>query len=219
MAKRSDWLRGGIAAILLAEAVAGAVTGRWSLVFIALSALGLSLLPVLFARWVGLRLPRSFLAAIAVFVFATMYLGEALDFYERLWWWDLALHFGSALGFGVVGFLFVFIQFEGDRYAAPPWAIAFLSMTIAISIGVTWEIFEFAMDQIFGLTMQKSGLVDTMYDLIVDVVGAFIGAAAGYLYLKGRQFGGIGVSIDQFVTLNRDWFRKFSKFIDPRKGK
>lgn len=217
MAIRADWLRALIGLILLGEALAGVITGRWSLAFIALAAFGLGLLPQFFARWVGLHLPRSFLAAIAIFTFATLYLGEVYDFYERYWWWDIALHFGSALGFGIVGFLFVFIQFEGDRYAAPPWAIAFLSMTIAVSIGVMWEIFEFFMDRAFGFNMQKSGLVDTMYDLIVDVIGAFIGAAAGYLYLKGRQFGGTGYAIEEFVTLNRAWFRKFSSMVDPRK--
>ena len=219
MSIRADWLRWLIAIILLGEALVGAFTGRWSLVFVALAALGLSLLPEVFARWVGIKLPQSMLAAAAIFIFATIYLGEAYDFYERLWWWDLVLHFGSALGFGIIGFLFVFIQFEGDRYAAPPWAIAFLSATIAISIGVFWEIFEFGMDQIFGLNMQKSGLVDTMGDLIVDVLGALIGAGAGFLYLKGLQLGGSSAVIEEFVTLNREWFRKFTKFIDPRQGK
>ena len=37
-----------------------------------------------------------------------------------------------------------------------------------MTIGVIWEIFEFTMDHVFDLTMQKSGLPDTMTDLIVD---------------------------------------------------
>ena len=36
----------------------------------------------------------------------------------------------------------------------------------AITIGALWEVFEFGMDQLFGLNMQKSGLLDTMGDLI-----------------------------------------------------
>jgi hypothetical protein len=40
------------------------------------------------------------------------------------------------------------------------------------------------MDQFFGLNMQKSGLVDTMWDLIVDAVGAGIIAVMGFGYLK-----------------------------------
>ena len=47
-----------------------------------------------------------------------------------------------------------------------------------------WEIFEFGMDQLFGFNMQKSGLVDTMWDLIVDAVGAAVIALLGWAYLR-----------------------------------
>ena len=56
-----------------------------------------------------------------------------------------------------------------------------------MAIGATWEIFEFTMDKLFGLSMQKSGLDDTMYDLIVDTFGALSAAAAGYYYLTERK--------------------------------
>ena len=39
-------------------------------------------------------------------------------------------------------------------------------------IGVIWEIFEFSLDYVIGLNMQKSGLVDTMGDLIVNSIGS-----------------------------------------------
>ncbi len=40
------------------------------------------------------------------------------------------------------------------------------------------------MDQLFGMNMQKSGLVDTMWDLIVDSIGAAIIALLGWAYLR-----------------------------------
>lgn len=40
------------------------------------------------------------------------------------------------------------------------------------------------MDWGFGLNMQKSGLVDTMWDLIVDGVGALVISLLGWGYLK-----------------------------------
>ncbi|MFQ6552358.1 hypothetical protein AAD018_008435 [Aestuariibius insulae] len=193
---------------LVVSALAGAFVGLWSLVFVALAALALTYLPHYVAHLTGVRLPRSFLSAIVFFIFATVFLGEAFDFYERYWWWDIALHFGSAVSFGMFGFLFIFMLFEGDRYAAPPLAIAFLSFCVAMSVGAIWEIFEFAMDQIFGLNMQKSGLIDTMYDLIVDMAGATLGATAGFLYLKGQQMGGLGGALEDFVRLNKRLFAK-----------
>lgn len=187
------------------------ITARWSLAFVSAATFGLSLTPVLFQRRFGIRLPVRFFGWIVVFVFATIFLGEAFDFYNRLWWWDILLHGGSALAFGLIGFLFVFMLFEGDRYAAPAWAIAFVSFCVALSMGTMWEIFEFAMDQLFGLNMQKTGLVDTMWDLIVNTLGAGIGATAGFFYLKGQEFGGLTGVLQEFVQANRRFFRKFRR--------
>lgn len=195
--------------VLVLAIVLSLLSARWSTAFVSLAALTLSLLPERVGRFYGIQLPVSFLAMITVFAFATLFLGEVFDFYERYWWWDVVLHGGSAMGFGLVGFLFAFMLFEGDRYAAPPLALGFLAFTVALSIGTLWEVFEFAMDQLFGLNMQKSGLIDTMWDLIVDMLGAFAGAAVGYLYLKGRELGGASRLISQFVEANRRFFRNF----------
>ena len=56
--------------------------------------------------------------------------------------------------------------------------------------------------------MPKSGLSDTMGDLIIDMVGAGLGAASGYAYLKGLQYGGLPGLIDEFVRRNPRLFRK-----------
>jgi hypothetical protein len=200
-------LLNGIRLLLLAEALIAAWRGVLPAVFITLAALVLTLLPGLLASRIGLRLPPSFLTAIALFVMATLYLGEVYDFYGRFWWWDLALHFGSAMGFGILGFLLIFMLFQGDRYAAPPWALGLLSFCAALAVGALWEIFEYAMDTLFGFNMMKSGLPDTMADLIVDAVGAALAALAGVVYLLGRA-GRLGAPFDVFIETNRTRFRK-----------
>ncbi|MDX5351259.1 MAG: hypothetical protein LPJ95_11260 [Paracoccaceae bacterium] len=197
----------GIRLFLAVEALVGLVRGNWLAVFVSISALVLTVLPQLLASRVRLFLPNSFLAAIALFVLSTIYLGEMHDFYNRLWWWDLVLHGSSAMGFGILGFLLILMLFEGDRYAAPPWALGALGFCAAMTVGVLWEVFEYAMDQIFGLNMQKSGLDDTMGDLIVNAVGASLAALAGAAYVKGRNLG-LGAAFDSFITANRPRFRK-----------
>ncbi|GGH47094.1 hypothetical protein GVY41_03965 [Frigidibacter albus] len=198
------------ASLALAFIVAAA-TLNWSLAFIAAATFLLSLAPILFVRRIGVQLPMSFFAGIVIFIYATIFLGEAFDFYNRYAWWDVMLHGGSALGFGLIGFLFVFTMFEGDRYAAPAWAMAFIAFSFAVTIGALWEIFEFFMDQTFGLNMQKSGLVDTMWDLIVDVIGGSFGAFSGFLFLKGRQLGGFTGVLHEFIQKNRQLFRRLRK--------
>jgi len=198
--------------VSLALAFVGAMgTMNWSLAFIAAATFALSLAPILFVRRIGVQLPMSFFAGIVIFIYATIFLGEAFDFYERYSWWDVVLHGGSALGFGLIGFLFVFTMFEGDRYAAPAWAMAFIAFSFAVTMGAVWEIFEFFMDQTFGLNMQKSGLVDTMWDLIVDVIGGSFGAFSGFLFLKGRQLGGFTGVLQEFIQKNRQLFRRLRR--------
>ena len=192
---------------LILQLAASIYLQNWKTVAVTGCTFFLTVLPILWADKFGVKLPMRFSAAIIVFIFATLFLGEVRDYYERFWWWDAVLHTGSAIAFGLFAFVCIFMLFEGDRFAAPPIAIAFLSFCVAVCIGAVWEIFEFAMDQFFGLNMQKSGLVDTMWDLIVDCLGAFIGASAGFIYLKGEK-GAFSEWINDFVAKNRSRYRK-----------
>ena len=61
-------------------------------------------------------------------------------------------------------------------------------------------------DQAFGLNTQKSGLVDTMWDLIVNCAGAGIGAAAGFAHLKGWKGGPLAAELRAFARQNPKLF-------------
>ena len=194
--------------LLLLSALASAVEGRLSMTFVALATLALSVAPVVLAKRLDITLPIPFVAAVTLFVVASIFRGEAFDFYERVWWWDIALHGSSAIGFGLVGFIFVLMMFEGDRFAAPPGAMCLMAFGLAVTVGACWEIFEFLMDHWFGLNMQKSGLQDTMEDLIVDVIGSAFATWLGYVYLRSKDRSFWTWPIDRFVSLNKRLFRK-----------
>jgi len=184
---------------------------QWPLAFLAVLTIVLTLLPLMLIRRASIRLPPSFTVGITFFIFATIFLGEAADFYNRYWWWDLAMHGGSALGFGLAGFLFAFLMFEDEEYRAPPWALSFIGFTIAMSIGALWEIFEWTVDLTFGTRMQKSGLTDTMGDLVVNMIGGGFGALCGYLYLKGVGIFGLARVLGRFLHENRRFRRRHPK--------
>ena len=196
---------------LFASGVWALISASWAPAMIAFATLGLTFVPILFEEFYRIKIPVGFIAAIVIFLFATLFLGEVGDFYERFRWWDVVLHTGSAIGFGLIGFVVLFILFKGDKLAGPPIVIAMFAFCFAMSIGAVWEIFEFSMDCLFGLSMQKSGLTDTMYDLIVDTLGAGVGAAAGFLYLKGQSLGGLSGMIEEFVKLNEHLFEKLKR--------
>ncbi|WP_439154100.1 hypothetical protein [Yoonia sp.] len=202
--------------VLLVTALTAIIMGRWELGFVALATFGLATAPAILASRLDIALPMPFLAATTLFIFASFFMGEAFDFYEKVWWWDLALHGASAVGFGLIGFLFVFMLFEGDRYAAPPAAMAFIAFCVAITMGSLWEVFEYLMDLSFDLNMQKTGLDDTMEDIIVNALGGAIGAFSGFIYLKGSHNGVTTGMISQFIALNRRLYRKSKERL--RKG-
>ena len=66
-----------------------------------------------------------------------------------------------------------------------------------MAIAVVWEIFEYSMDTFLGTNMQKSGLVDTMEDLIVATIGAVTVGVLGYLYLKYGKNNMVGRMIEK----------------------
>ncbi|GHA93150.1 hypothetical protein GCM10009069_15240 [Algimonas arctica] len=196
----------GVWALLMGSAGISVWTQNWNQLFLAITVFGLTLLPFFFESWADVRLPKSFIGAVVFFIFGTIFLGEIGDFYERFTWWDTLLHTGSAIGFAMIGTVVMLFFVRGDRLRAPALLLAIMAFAFAVSIGAVWEIYEFAMDQFFGMNMQKSGLVDTMEDLIVDVIGAAIGAGAGYWYLKrgGKSF--LPRTIDQFIKDNPHMF-------------
>ncbi|MDA3855864.1 MAG: hypothetical protein PF569_06380 [Candidatus Woesearchaeota archaeon] len=159
---------------------------QWITVFLSSLALILTFIPSLIGKNYQIGLPIEFELFLLVFIFASIMLGEIHSYYTRFWWWDVVLHISSGLILGMIGFLIIFIlNYEKKIHLnLNPIFIALFSFSFALSIGVIWEIFEFSMDQIFGFNMQKSGIVDTMWDLIVDSIGALIVVTGGYFYTK-----------------------------------
>ena len=86
--------------------------------------------------------------------------------------------------FGLIGFLVVYVFYMTNRIRIAPIYVAVISFGTAVTLGTMWEIFEFLMDLSLGLNMQRSGLTDTMTDLMVNAAGALAAAAIGYYYVR-----------------------------------
>ena len=177
---------------------------------------GAMALPLVLGRRLRVYIPPEFELLALVFVYASLFLGEVLNYYQRIWWWDLALHLTSGLLLGIVGFLLVYVLNEHDRIELhmQPRFVAFFAFCFAVSVGGVWEIFEFGMDQVFGTNMQKamfddpSGLTDTMWDLIVDTIGALVICVFGWWYLKRPEDSFIELWTARFIARNPRLFRR-----------
>ena len=141
-------------------------------------------------------------------MYASLFLGEIKSYYTLFWWWDIILHIGSGIAFGFIGFLILYVLYKGDKIKAKPSTIAIFSFSFGLAIGALWEIFEFAIDNILRTNLQKSGLVDTMWDLIVDGFGALIASIIGYFYIKKEKKGLFNKLVKEFKKENPKLFRK-----------
>ena len=172
---------------ILVVTVSAFLQGRWLGAFSGVVVLLLTSAPAMIERRLKLTLPVEFTLINCVILYASFALGEAQDFYEKIWWWDLALHGLSALTMGMIGFLCIYVFYMTHRINVAAGWIATITFALAVSVGTIWEVFEFLADQYLGLNMQKSGLVDTMTDLMINASGAALAAMLGYFYVRDRD--------------------------------
>lgn len=169
----------------LVLAFAGAIRdGNYFVLFLSALAFLLTLTPHFLKDRFNIKLPQELELVIVFFIYATLFLGEIENYYYVYWWWDIFMHSFSAIALGFIG---VGILYKMDRKTiiqARPSTLVFFGFCFAVAVGAMWEIFEFNVDQFFGTNMQKSGLMDTMGDLMVDAFGAFLAAMVGYFYIK-----------------------------------
>ena len=161
-----------------------------------------SALPAIIGRKLRITLPVEVDLVIALFIFAHFMLGEVADYYNRFTTFDLLLHGSSGIIIGLIGFIIIYFFLYTNRIEANPALVVVFSVSFSLAIGALWEIFEFFMDQIFGFNMQKSGLEDTMGDLIVDFIGACIVGFGAYRYLTKDEAGVIKMLVQRFIQYN-----------------
>ncbi|NCO11591.1 hypothetical protein CO038_00720 [Candidatus Pacearchaeota archaeon CG_4_9_14_0_2_um_filter_39_13] len=200
------WIAVIIVLSLVFAVVISIIQRDYWVLFISIVALILTLSPTIFEWRYKIDIPEELEIATIVFIYATLFLGEAYGFYARFWWWDLVLHAGSGIALGFIGFIIMFVLYKRNKIEASPFILSVFTFSFALAIGALWEIFEFNMDFFLGFNMQKSGLIDTMIDLIVDAGGALIASIIGFLYIKGRKTHVIDRMIDRFVKKNPGLF-------------
>ena len=193
----------------------------WEQIASAFITLILLILPTIFSRRTKIAIPPIIQISFLIFIFASTYLGEFRNFYLRYSWWDSMLHFFSALLLGYIGFLLIF-ALNKDRemhLRLSPFFIAVFTFSFAVMMGTMWEIFEYVMDHFVGLDMQKarylgddsrSGVIDTMKDLIIDSVGALFVSITGYIFCKKTKDDNLSFwkIRKQFIDSNPDLFEE-----------
>lgn len=146
----------------------------------------LMLLPGVLRARLDISIPFTLELAVVVFIFASLFLGSLRDYYERYPLWDTILHFQSGLLLGLLAYIAIYALNAGskkDLHLSPVFVSVF-AVCFSSAVSVLWEIYEYGADTFFGYNMQRDGVVDTMHDLILNLVGALIIAIGGYIWMK-----------------------------------
>ena len=228
--------------LVVATMVAQFFNGNYENVMLCVLTLILFTLPSLISfceRRLHIDLPDTLEVIVLLFIFSAEILGEIQEFYILIPGWDTVLHtlngfLCAAIGFSIVNIL------NGDKHTSmhlSPFYMAVTAFCFSMTIGVLWEFFEWGMDNLAGLDMQKDtvltgfntvmldpqgrnvayhvrnvtdtilvfadgstmsmglggyldiGLMDTMKDLLVNLIGAVVFSFFGYFYVKSKGKG------------------------------
>lgn len=159
-------------------------------------------LPSVLKKHFSFEVPNSMCIVYFLFLYCSIYLGDVRNFYYIIPHWDTILHGFSGVMLGALGFTLVKILNDSDRVNLVMSAgfICLFAFCFALAGGAVWEIYEFSADALLGLNMQTHSLEDgtallgidavrdTMYDLIIDSVGALLVSVIGYINMKGKNF-------------------------------
>ena len=130
----------------------------------------LFMLPSMFERRLRIDLPDTLEIIILLFIYAAEVLGEIREFYIAFPYWDTMLHTLNGFLCAAIGFALVDILNREERISLhlSPFFMAVVAFCFSMTIGVLWEFFEFAMDQMFLFDMQKDVILNTISTVNLD---------------------------------------------------
>lgn len=156
--------------LVLAAMIYSAVQGEYENVFICILVLFLFLLPSLLQKGLGIAFPSGFQILILVHIFACEILGELACYYVRFPHWDTVTH--TVWGFlcAAIGYSLVDILNREDttHFHLSPAFLALVAFCFSMTIGVLWEFFEFSMDRLLGMDMQKDTVITSFSSVMLD---------------------------------------------------
>ncbi len=184
----------------------------------------LFMLPTLVQKLMRFTLPATYRIVFLVFIIAAMYLGELHNFFYRFAWWDDWIHTASAMLITYIGLLLFYVlsRDKDIHLKISPLLLAMFCFCFTMAFGAIWELFEFSVDKLLGLNLQKGrattdmtsyfdgarALFNTMQDLAVSAFGALIVATLSYysFHRRGKEDSSFLQLIKQFIQENPSLF-------------
>ncbi len=159
--------------LVIAVMAAQFFNGDFESVFLCGLTLILFLLPTVFERALRIDLPNTMEIIIMLFIFAAEILGEISSFYTTFKSWDTILHTINGFLCAAIGFALVDMLNRTEKFSLSlsPVFMSIVAFCFSMTIGVLWEFFECAMDQLMMLDMQKDTVVNAISSVMLDPTG------------------------------------------------
>lgn len=159
-------LRASVILVLIAQ-----VFNRdWQNVWLCMLTLVLFTVPTFIEKNWHIDIPDTLEVIVLVFIYAAEILGEIRAYYVSVPGWDTALHTVTGFLAAAVGFSLVDIinRNENTKLYLSPLYVAIGAFTFSMTIGIIWEFFEFSMDALFHLDMQKDTIITSIGSVTLD---------------------------------------------------
>ena len=162
-------LRAAVILVMIAQFL----NGNFENVFLCVLTLVLFLAPTFIERAIHIDLPDTLEVIIMLFIFAAEILGEIQSYYIDYPYWGTMLHTLNGFLCAAIGFALVDILNRSEKFSITlsPIFLAITAFCFSMTIGVLWEFFEFTMDQLFLLDMQKDAVVHAISSVMLDPAG------------------------------------------------
>ncbi len=159
-----------LATIVVGILVRSVFIGSYQNAALCALSLFLFMLPGFAQRKFGFELPSTLEIIVLCFIFAAEILGEIRCYYVMYPGWDTLLHTVNGFLCAAIGFALVdmFNRSEQMSFKLSPVYMALVAFCFSMTVGVVWEFFEFGMDSIFGLDMQKDTVVGAFSSVTLD---------------------------------------------------
>ena len=156
--------------IVLASLVSAILRQEYESAFVCVLVLFLFMLPFFIQKNFGIRLPSTLEIIILLFIFAAEILGELQSYFIQYPYWDTMLHTTNGFLCAAVGFSLIDILNRDAKikFTLSPMYVALAAFCFSMTIGVLWEFFEFGMDRLFHMDMQKDTIVHTISSVMLD---------------------------------------------------
>ncbi|MFR6412056.1 MAG: hypothetical protein ACLUNX_08200 [Angelakisella sp.] len=180
--------------VVLLTLVSSIIRGEYENAFVCLLVLFLFMLPLFIQQNFGIELPSTLEIIILLFIFASEILGELGCFFITYPNWDSILHTTTGFLCAATGFALIDILNRNSKikFELSPVYVSLVAFCFSMTIGVLWEFFEFSMDRLFLMDMQKDTIIHSITSVMLDPTNMNIPVTIGDITsvaVNGQELG------------------------------